>query len=175
MFPHNAWGWAYVECTVTAGVKSCFTNHENSFTWGNDLAWSGWNDNGTPFLLNGPQINQWNYFLTDDPYNLSGTVRICQSDPQPENYQPAFCPGLGTPQPPVAHHIKFDGMTNVGGRAIVYGTNGWTVVTRLAPEAPGIERVSVQQRYLAEPAARAAQTMRCPVNPDGFFVCAIVP
>ena len=171
-FPHNAWGWAYVECTVTGGVKSCLTNHENSFLWGNDLAWTNWADNGTPFLLNGPQINQWNYYLTDDPYKLNGTVRPCQPDPQPENYTPAFCQST----PPAARHIKFENMTNLGGRAIVYGSDGWAVVTRLAPEAAGIERLQVQrtltQAIGAVPAGqKPAETFRCPVDANGFFQC----
>ena len=168
-FPHNAYGYAYVQCTVTGGTKRCFTNHENSFFWAHDLAWTGWSDNGTAH----PAID-WNTYLTDDPYLLNGTVRQCEADPQPENRSPEFCQTPGTA--PAGFHIKFDGMTNVGGRAILYANNGWAVVTRLTPEVPGIERVTVKRTYVSGGTSDVAPlTYRCPVNGNGFFVCALVP
>mgnify|MGYP001190495017 CR=1 FL=1 len=77
---------------------------------------------------------------------------------------------------PAGFHIKFDGMTNVGGRAILYANNGWAVVTRLTPEVPGIERVTVKRTYVSGGTSDVAPlTYRCPVNGNGFFVCALVP
>lgn len=179
-FPHNAWGWAYVECTVTGATKSCITNHENSFVWGSDIAWTDWTNAGTPF---GPPPGlPWTTYLTDDPYKINGTLRTCESDPQPENYSPAFCqtppPGGATPAQSkywFQHHIKFDNMTNLSGRAIVYASNGWTVVTRLAPApapaAAGTERVEVQQFLANSTPVAPKKIFRCTVDVNGFYGC----
>lgn len=174
-FPHNAYGYAWVECTVINGVKSCLTSHENSFLWGRDLAWTGWSDNGTVFGL-APPAQELNLYATDDPYTLNGTMRQCQADPQPENENPAFCRTPGTA--PAGYHIKFENMRNTAssnpvGRAIVYGSDGWVVVTRQAPESPGVERVTVQRTVGA--VAGPVQPYRCPVDSNGFYQCVLMP
>ncbi|MFO1266105.1 MAG: Ig-like domain-containing protein [Rubrivivax sp.] len=173
-YPHNAYGWSFVECTVTGNTRSCLTNHENSFLWGWDLSWANWTDNAMTF-----QNAEWNLYQTDDNYLLNGTMRPCQGDPQPQNYYPAYC----VTTPPAAHHIKFDNMTNSSGRAIVYGNNGWSVVTRLPREQFGVERVTVR-RFLTQAVninginyaagAGPLETYRCPVDANGFTVCAFV-
>ncbi len=178
-FPHNAYGYGWVRCTVTNGVKSCTTSHENSFVWGNDLGWTNWSDNGTTAITT--PLNQ---YATDDRYTLNGTLRPCQADPQPENQSPTFCQDT----PPVAFHIKFDGMAVDGkqptptgsGRAIVYGSSDrWSVVTRQAQEAAGIERMTVQQfsvnAGVAVPATPNPLPYRCTVDVNGFYQCAQVP
>jgi hypothetical protein len=181
-YPHNAYGYGVVECTVTNGVKSCLTNHENSFLWGSDLAWTDWADNGTTAIT-----TPWNYYSNDDPYKVNGVVRPCQADPVPP-FDPDYCKGQEpagtayTSHNRVNFHIKFDSMTNVAGRAIVYGSNGWSVVTRLTP-IPGnpaatpptlpVERVTVQTT--ATGVSPAAKTYNCPVDSNGFFVCAEAP
>ncbi|MCW5658166.1 MAG: hypothetical protein KIT60_10720 [Burkholderiaceae bacterium] len=182
-YPHNAYGYGVVECTVTNGVKSCLTNHENSFLWGSDLAWTDWADNGTTAIT-----TPWNYYSNDDPYKVNGVVRPCQADPVPP-FDPDYCKGQEpagtayTSHNRVNFHIKFDSMTNVAGRAIVYGSNGWSVVTRLAP-IPGnptatptptlpIERVTVQST--ATGVSPTTKTYNCPVDSNGFFVCVEAP
>lgn len=172
-FPHNAYGYAWVECTVTNGVKSCLTSHENSFLWGNDLAWTDWSPNGTAY----PAFD-WNLYATDDSYTLNGTLRQCQPDPQPENETPQFCVAPSTA--PAGYHIKFDNMKvktpslgDYSGRAIVYGSDGWVVVTRQAPDSPGVERVTVQRTVGG--VAGPVQPFRCTVDPNGFYQCVLVP
>jgi hypothetical protein len=181
-YPHNAYGYGVVECTVTNGVKSCLTNHENSFLWGSDLAWTDWADNGTTAIT-----TPWNYYSNDDPYTVNGVLRPCQADPVPP-FDPEYCKGQEpagtayTSHNRVNFHIKFDSMTNVAGRAIVYGSNGWSVVTRLTP-IPGnpaavpptlpVERVTVQST--ATGVSPAAKTYNCPVDSNGFFVCVEAP
>ncbi len=178
-FPHNAYGYGWVRCTVTSGVKSCITSHENSFVWSNDLAWTNWSDNGTTAIS-----TPLNLYATNDRYTLNGTLRPCQADPQPENQSPTFCQDT----PPAAFHIKFDGMTVDGlqptptgsGRAIVYGSSDrWSVVTRQPQEAALIERVTVQQFSVvggvAVPATANPLPYRCTVDGNGFYQCALVP
>jgi hypothetical protein len=177
-YPHNAYGFAFVECWGTGANKSCVTSFENAFFWGNDLAWTNWSANGTVY----PTV-QWNVYATDDSYTFNGTVRPCQADPQPENRTPEYCQTT----PPAAFHIKFDGMkvnsggtyNNNSGRAIVYGNNGWSVATRL-PATPGnpsatpdpvlqVERLSVQSTING--VQQAADIYKCPVNAAGLFAC----
>lgn len=163
--PRNAFDWAYVECTVVGATKNCFTNLSNTFFWGYDFSWTNWNDNGTVFPTTGLDL-----YATDDPYLVNGTLRICQPTPVPANQTAAFCQTAATA--PASRHIKFDNMTNLAGRAIVYANNGWSVVTRLAPASPGVERVQVQQQVSGEATPRAAVIYRCPVVAEAF-ACAV--
>ena len=184
-YPHNAYGFAFVECWGTGASKSCVTSYENSFIWGNDQAWTNWSANGTPY----PTV-QWNFYATDDSYTLNGTVRPCKADPQPEDRLTGVCFNAVPANPaPAAFHIKFDGMkvnfngtyNANSGRAIVYGNNGWSVVTRL-PATPGnpsatptpllqVERVTVQSTING--VSQALQTFKCPVDSNGFFGCVL--
>lgn len=127
-YPRNALVYSSADCTGTGIAKSCMTNLDVNAIWGTDFAWTGYSDAGTPW--------PW----TDDSYTLNGVFRDHHCPPDPG------LPNLGRDQclanPPAARHIRFQAMTNVSGRAIVYGSNGYSVVTRLAPLA-GKERVSV--------------------------------
>jgi len=162
-FPRNAFSYSYIECTGAGAAKKCVTNLYNSFVWGHDLAWTGYDNKGTA-----PD-------LTDDEFVLNGTIRPCQADPQPENENVAYCK-TQPPQPPVVdlryhRHFKFDNMTNVAGRAIVYGSNdNWSEVIRLAPSAPGKERLSVR-RTIGGVTDPSAVTYRCEVDVNGFWGC----
>jgi hypothetical protein len=163
--PRNAFDWYYVECTTVGATRNCTTNASNTFLWGYDLSWTNWNDNGTVFPTTGLDL-----YATDDPYLVNGTVRICQPTPVPANQVGAFCQTAATAPP--SRHMKFDNMTNLAGRAVVYANNGWAVVTRLAPASPGVERVSVQQQVNGEAGPRAAVIYRCPVVAEAF-ACAV--
>jgi hypothetical protein len=78
-------------------------------------------------------------------------------------------------------------MTNTGGRAIVYGYNGWSVVTRLPPEAPGVEKLRVQRMlvqavtangvtYPVGPGPVGGEVFRCTVGTTtGYYDCALAP
>jgi hypothetical protein len=135
-YPRNAFGYTTVTCTVTAGVtQSCITNQDVAFLWGIDLAWT----NYLPGALVFPSAN----YATDDTYLLNGTHRSHYCSP--DFAQPDQGRGQCLANPPAARHIKFENMTHNSGRAIVYGSNGWAVVTRLTPFSAGIERVSVQR------------------------------
>ncbi len=127
-YPRNALVYSSADCTGTGIAKSCMTNLDVNARWGNDFVWTGYSNAGTP--------SPW----TDDTYLLNGVFRDQHCPPDPA------LPNLGRDQclasPPAARHIRFQAMTNVSGRAIVYGSNGYSVVTRLAPAA-GKERVSV--------------------------------
>jgi len=175
-FPRNAYGYSYVECTGTGAGKKCVTDLHNSFVWGHDLAWSGWNDNGTAPPTGGSLGPN---YQTDDPYVLNGTMRPCQADPLPENESVDYCK-TQAPQPPVAdlryhRHFKFDNLTNIGGRAIVYGNNGWSEVKRLAPSAPGVELMTVQ-RTINGVTDATPKTYECKVDTlTGFWGCVLKP
>jgi hypothetical protein len=181
-FPRNAYSYSYIECTGTGAAKKCVTNLYNSFVWGNDLAWTGWSDNGTP--AGGPTLG--GNYLTDDPYVVNGTMRPCQADPQPENNNIDYCK-TQPPQPPVVdlryhRHFKFENFTNVGGRAIVYGDNGWSEVKRLPPAAVppaliGTELLTVQRTTTSPGTTDAApKTYECRVDGlTGFWGCVLKP
>jgi hypothetical protein len=127
-YPRNALVYSFADCTGTGIAKSCMTNLDVNALWGNAFGWVGYSNAGTPW--------PW----TDDPYTLNGVFRDQHCPPDPA------LPNLGRDQclanPPAARHIRYQAMTNVSGRAIVYGSNGYSVVTRLAPAA-GKERVSI--------------------------------
>ncbi|MCW5636092.1 MAG: hypothetical protein KIT17_22340 [Rubrivivax sp.] len=156
-YPRNAFGWTRVECTGGGGAQTCMTLQDVSFLWGHDLAWTDY--------TTGPLVFPATNYATDDTYRLNGTHRshYCSPDPTKPNNGRDFC----LANPPTARHIKFENMTNTSGRAIVYASNGWSVVTRLAPEAPGIERLTVQRTVLQGGAfvTQPAQTFRLDVGP----------
>ena len=127
-YPRNAFVYSTANCTGTGIAKTCMTNLDVVAVWGTDLSWSGYSNAGTPI--------PW----TDDAYTLGGVFRSHYCPP--DNAQPNQGRDLCLANPPAARHIRFQAMTNVSGRAIVYGDNGYSVVTRLAPAA-GKERVSV--------------------------------
>lgn len=140
-YPRNAFGYTRVECTGTGAAQACMTIQDVSFWWGTDLAWTDYTTGPSVF----PAIN----YATDDTYRLNGTHRshYCSPDPGLPDQGRFNCLGDVAPfiGPPPARHIKFENMTNNSGRAILYASNGWTVVTRLPPRSPGVESVSVQR------------------------------
>ncbi len=146
-YPRNAFGYTTVDCTVVGGVtQSCITLQDVAFLWGVDLAWTDY--------TTGPLVFPAGNYATDDTYRLNGTHRshYCSPDPSKPNNGRDYC----LANPPIARHVKFENFTNTSGRAILYGTNGWAVVTRLTPFAPGIERVQVQRFTAAAPGAYTA-------------------
>lgn len=125
-YPRNAIPNTVVTCTGTGSARSCVTNVNGNHLWGNDLAWSGY----APGTRESPDP----LYATDDSFTVTGT------------YRPLFCtaPPCATGTPP-ARQMRFEALTNTGGRVIVYGSNGYSVITRLAPVAPGVERVTVRR------------------------------
>jgi hypothetical protein len=92
-------------------------------------------------------------------------------------YRPLYC-ALATCPPtgfPPARHMRFEALTNVGGRVIVYGNNGYSVITRLAPVAPGVERVTVR-RWLSAPITVGTPPITFPAGPSvqGPLECRVV-
>ncbi len=80
-------------------------------------------------------------------------------------------------------NIRFEDFTATSGRAIVYGDNGWSVVTRLAPLAPGVEQLQVQRFltasvtvggtvYAAGPGP--TERYRCEVTTTGEWACTLI-
>ncbi len=135
-FPLNATTLSQIACTGTGPGMTCLTNYDVNFMWGVDLAWSGYADNGAPGAS------------PEDTFSLSGTYRshFCESDPgMPQGPQTQAC----LSNPPASRHIKFQAVTNVGGRAIVYGSNGYSVVTRQGLVA-GKERLQVVRTIVTE-------------------------
>lgn len=130
-YPRNGIPNTVVTCTGTAAARSCLTNVNGTHLWGNDLAWSGYAANA--------RVSPDPLYATDDSYSVTGA------------YRPLYCTVAPCPAgTPPARHMRFEGLTNVGGRVIVYGNNGYSVVTRLAPVAPGVERLTVR-RWLSAP------------------------
>ena len=182
-FPRNAYSYSYIECTGTGAAKKCVTNLYNSFVWGNDLAWTDYNTNGTG---PGEDLTLGGNYLIDDRYKLNGTIRPCQADPQPENNTIDYCK-TQPPQPPVVdlryhRHFKFENFTNIGGRAVVYGNNGWSEVKRLPPAAVppaliGTELLTVQRTTTSPSTTDAApKTYECRVDGlTGFWACVLKP
>lgn len=174
-FPRNAYSFSYIECTGTGAAKKCVTNLYNSFVWGNDLAWTGYSDNGT-----GPTGGHalGGRYLTDDPFTVNGTMRPCQADPQPENNDFVYCKTQPTTTPDLRYqrHFKFENFTNIGGRAVVYGNNGWSEVKRLAPSAPGVELFTVQRTFASGTGSDTVpKTYECTVDANGFWGCVLKP
>jgi hypothetical protein len=174
-FPRNAIPYSRLDCTVTGGVTSCITNSGVNFLWGTDLAWTGFAENA----IVPPALNH----ATDDSYVLNGVERShhCPPDPTLPNQGRDACLAA----PPAARHIRFEAMTNLSGRAIVYGNNGWSVVTRLAPSAPGVERLRVVRTIttattiggVTYPVGTAApEVFSCTVSAvTGDWGCTLVP
>ena len=164
--PRNALAFALVTCTVNGSTKSCLTDLSVNYLWGFDQSWTGYSDNGTQ----PPTAN----YATDDRYVLSGMERSIHC-PAPTTQ--AQC--LATP--PTARNIRFEAMTNNSGRAIVYGDNGYSVVTRLAPASPGVERVQVLRTITAAtvpgyPIGTApVETYQCTIAVSGDWSCTLAP
>jgi hypothetical protein len=156
-YPRNAIPNTVVTCTGTGAARSCLTNMNSNHLWGNDIAWSGY--------AAGTRVSPDPLYATDDAFTVSGTYR-------PLYCAAASCPPTGLPP---ARHMRFEALTNVGGRIIVYGNNGYSVVTRLAPVAPGVERVTVR-RWLTAPITVGTPPVTFPAGPSiqGPLECTVV-
>ena len=119
-YPRNALLATTVRCTGSGATLSCLTTFATGYNWGTDLVW----DNYAPGPLATSAAGA--LYATDDAYRVNGTFRL------------DF--GAG-----VARNIRFENFTHTGGRAVVYGSNGWSVVTRLAPLSAGVEQLEVRR------------------------------
>lgn len=154
-YPRNAIPNTVVTCTGTGAARSCLTNMNSNHLWGNDISWTGY--------AAGTRVSPDPLYATDDSFTVSGTYR-------PLYCAAATCPPSGAPP---ARHMRFEALTNVGGRVIVYGSNGYSVVTRLAPVAPGVERVTVR-RWLQAPITVGGVTFPAGESVQGPLECTVV-
>lgn len=147
-YPRNAIANTSVTCTGTGASRVCLTSSNATHLWGNNISWSGW----APGTLVPPAAD----YATDDSYVVNGTWRSL--------YQ-------GAP----SRNIRFEAMTNNSGRAIVYGSNGFSIVTRLAPVGVGVERLSVL-RTIAGVTDPAPSIVECTVvQAQGEWLCQLAP
>ncbi|MBL8347385.1 MAG: hypothetical protein JNN03_18240 [Rubrivivax sp.] len=176
-WPRNAFTYTTVTCTGTGAAQSCITNLAATFLWGNDLTWAwtpGAVDFTTPTLLLTPpatlQPDPPVGFAIDDTHALSGLYRphYCSPDPDLPNNGRDQC----LANPPAARNIRFENFTHNSGRAIVYGNNGWAVVTRLTPLSPGVERVQVK-RFLTAAVSAGGTTYPVGAGPTEIYRCAV--
>lgn len=177
--PRNAFGYTTVKCTTCAGVPGCTTILDVSFWWGTNLAWTDY----LPSAIIGPDVF---LYAMDDTYRLNSTHRshYCSPDPGLPNNGRDAC----LANPPVARHVKFESMTPTSGRAIVYGSNGWSVVTKIPRPATDTNTANeyVQVRRTLTQAVTAGGTIypvgtgpleidRCIVGAaSGDWTCAFV-
>lgn len=157
-YPRNALVSTTVTCTGSGASASCLTTFASGYNWGTDLAWDNYATGPLATSAAGA------LYATDDAYRVNGTFR-------------------SSLDPTGARNIRFEDFTQLGGRAIVYGNNGWSVVTRLAPLSPGVEQIQVK-RFLTTavtvgsatyPAgAGPTETYRCEVNTAGDWLCTLV-
>lgn len=157
-YPRNALVATTVSCTGSGASLRCLTTYAAGYNWGTDLAWDSFAAGPMAAPAAGP------LYATDDAYRVNGTFRS------------AF--GAGT-----EHNIRFEDFTQNSGRAIVYGSNGWSVVTRLAPLSPGVEQIQVK-RFLTAAVTVGAVTypagagpverFRCEVAASGDWTCTLI-
>ena len=158
-YPRNAIGvTTTVTCSGSGAAMRCLTTYITGFNWGTDLVW----DNFAPGPLASPVAGP--LYATDDLYRVNGTFR-------------------GGSGASAQRNIRFEDFTATSGRAIVYGDNGWSVVTRLAPLAPGVEQLQVQRFltasvtvggtvYAAGPGT--TERYRCEVTTTGEWACTLI-
>jgi len=152
-YPRNAIPNTVVSCTGTGADRKCLTDMNSNHLWGDDISWTGYAANA--------RVSPDPLYATDDAFTLSGT------------YRPLYCAAAGCPAgPPPARHFRFESLTNVGGRVIVYGNNGYSVVTRLAPVAPGVERLTVR-RWLQAPITVGGVTFPAGPSVQGPLECTV--
>lgn len=195
-WPRNAFTYTTVTCTGTGAAQECITNLAATFMWGNDLSWSGfspgaidfavpplWKVDGVPGAAQGaPLPDPPANYATDDVYSHNGLYRphYCSPDPDLPNNGRDAC----LANPPAARHMRYENFSQTGGRAIVYGNNGWSVVTRLTPLPTGEQRVQVRRFLTAAVTAGGTtypvgagptETYRCQVNgTTGDWECTLI-
>ena len=157
-YPRNALVLSTVTCAGTGAALSCLTTFAGGYNWGTDFAWDSY--------ATGPLATPAAGALhaTDDAYRINGTFRS----------------GFGAAG---ARNIRFEDFTQVDGRAIVYGNNGWSVVARLAPSAPGVETIQVKRFLTAAVTvgtttypvgAGPTERYRCEVAATGDWGCTLI-
>lgn len=146
-YPRNALVATSVTCTGSGASLSCLTTYSAGYLWGTDFAW----DNFAAGPLATPAAGP--LYATDDAYRLNGTFRS------------GF--GAGTER-----NVRFEDFTHTSGRAIVYGSNGWSVVTRLAPLSPGVEQLQVK-RFLTSAVTVGAVTYPAGAGPTERYRCEV--
>ncbi|MBL8347387.1 MAG: hypothetical protein JNN03_18250 [Rubrivivax sp.] len=154
-YPNNALIGTTVTCTGSGASLSCLTTVATGNNWGTDLAWTN--------FAAGALVPPAALYATDDNFNLNGAFRF------------SFAP--------TSRNIRFENFTATNGRAIVYGDNGWSVVTRLAPLSPGVEQIQVK-RFLTAPVtvggityavgAGPTELYRCEVDANGDWGCTLI-
>ncbi|MBL8288842.1 MAG: hypothetical protein JNL85_12735 [Rubrivivax sp.] len=158
-YPRNALGaTTTVTCAGSGANPSCLTTYATGNHWGTDLLW----DSFAAGPLATPAAGA--LYATDDAYRVNGTFRG----------------GFGAGN---ERNIRFEDFTPTSGRAIVYGSNGWSVVTRLAPLAPGVEQLQVKRFLTAEVVVGAVtypvgpgptERYRCEVAVSGDWNCTLI-
>ncbi|MCL4697131.1 MAG: hypothetical protein KJ023_08800 [Burkholderiaceae bacterium] len=145
-YPRNAIPNTVVTCTGTGAARSCVTDMNSTHLWGNDIAWTGYGA--------GTRVSPDPLYATDDTFTVNGTYRPFSGAQPARNY-------------------RFEALTNTGGRVIVYGNNGYSVVTRQAPVSPGVERLTVR-RWLQAPITVGGFTFPAGPSTQGPFECTVV-
>jgi len=158
-YPRNAIGASTtVACTGTGASLSCLTTYLAGYHWGTDLAWDSFAAGPLAGATAGP------LYATDDAFRVNGTFRSSFGGAAQRN-------------------VRFEDFTQAGGRAIVYGDNGWSVVTRLAPLSPGVEQVQVKRFLTAAVTVGAvtypagpgpAERYRCEVGAAAEWECTLI-
>ncbi|MBI5716181.1 MAG: Ig-like domain-containing protein [Burkholderiales bacterium] len=165
-YPRNAFGYTRVECTGSGAAQTCMTLQDVSFFWGHDLAWTDY--------TTGPLVFPASNYATDDTYRLNGTHRSHYCSP--DFTQPDQGRNICLANPPVARHVKFENMTPTSGRAIVYGGNGWSVVTRMPRPGtdtnPANEYLQVR-RTLVQAVTAGGTTYPVGTGPLETYRCAV--
>ncbi|MFO1269889.1 MAG: Ig-like domain-containing protein [Rubrivivax sp.] len=158
-YPRNALGaTTTVTCSGSGAALSCLTTYATGNHWGTDLVW----DSFAAGTLATPAAGA--LYATDDSWRVNGTFRG----------------GFGGGS---ERNIRFEDFTPTSGRAIVYGNNGWSVVTRLAPLSPGVEQLQVKRFLTAEVTVGSVtypvgpgptQRYRCEVGAVGDWDCTLI-
>lgn len=147
-YPRNAIGvTTTVTCTGTGASLSCLTTYLTGYNWGTDLAWDSFAAGPLATAAAGP------LYATDDAFRVNGTFRASFGGGNQRN-------------------IRFEDFAQNSGRAIVYGDNGWSVVTRLAPLSPGVEQVQVK-RFLTSAVTVGAVTYPVGPGPTERYRCEV--
>ena len=159
-YPRNAIGaTTTVTCTGSGASLSCLTTLATNSNWGTDLAWDSFAAGPLATPAAGP------LYATDDAFRVNGTFRSSS--------------GASNEQ----RNIRFEDFTPTSGRAIVYGNNGWSVVTRLAPLSPGVEQIQVKRLLTAAVTVNAVtypvgpgptERYRCEVGAAGDWGCTLI-
>ncbi len=180
-WPRNAFTYTTVTCTGAGAAQACITNLATTFMWSSDMNWGPFGPGAINFAapplwrvsagiptvpLGDPPAG----FAIDDTFTVNGIYRphYCPPDFTEPDQGRAAC----LANPPAARHMRFENFTHTGGRAIVYGNNGWSVATRLTPLSPGVERVQIR-RFLTAAVTAGGTTYPVGAGPTEIYRCAV--